>query len=1406
MREKLNLRFSAYVLVSGLVLSLGWYLVHAAQVTRTADALLQVATRAEDQGQFDRAARLFSLYLERRPTDMEALARYGQLLDKLAGTAGARDQVIDVFEQVLVREPEKKDIRRRLAQLALQNDDAGTALTHLTILQKALPKDSEVAHLLGICHASKANYKEAAHLFHTAMRLEPARVESYLALADLLRDRLDQPEEADRVLDNMLKTNRQSFQAYLAHARYQLKVLRKSARDSAPRLRAQADKDVAQALRLAPSNPEVLLLASHLAQEEGRVQRARDYLRRGIDKNPRVVTLHQALALLEIRAGRPAEAMKGLRDSLKALPDNGELRWFLADTLMDRGELREAEQVTEEFGKLYQGDPRFDYLRARLCMARRQWLEAIALFDKTVPLLEHVVPLRVECLLFLAQCYGQLHDVDRQLVSYRQAAALDALQIPARLGVAAALAEKGRLDDAIEEYLKVMQLPEAPASCWNLVARQMLLRNLRLPPSARHWEQLEEILKQAESKAADRVDLALLRAEVLVDQQHFEEARRLLEKLRTGEPKKVEVWTALAGVAAREGKWLVVDQTLEEARRQLGDRIELRLERLRLLLDRYGLGAASSFPKVAAGLERFPKEDRVRLLAAIAEAYTVCGQFADALVTWKQVEALEPDNLTVHLHLFDLAMETGAQASIRDAETAVRRIEGEAGAYGNYCAACRCIQDARTGDPEPLTTARELLSMVGRQRPDWPQVPLGLAQIAELEGNAESAITHYRQAVELGDHGPGVVRQLVRLLYQRQRYREAEEVVSSLQEQAPISTEVQKLAAEMALLNLNPGRALEWAQKAVSNESKDYRDHIWLGQFLWAADRKTEAERALRRARALAEDNPDPWVALVQYQVRTGQIREAEDTIQQAQRKLTPQVGALALAQCYEAVNQPVRAEEKYRAALTLAPEDVSVLYVVAEFYRRTGQFSKAEPILRKILDPHCKAPDSTARWARRSLAVGLASAGPFPDFEEALTLVDRNLENGSGTVDDQLAKAAVLATRPVYRRDAAPILEKAFKEHAPTAKEQALLVRLYETTGRSAEARDALRSLLAGHGRDPLVITAYVENQLRQARWEEAEPWLAALRELQPHAFATSALQARLLALRGEGTALLEALKAYLRDKNSEPHDAPTRMRLVAALLDQLSQDFKQLRGVLDPAAEELYRKDVSLSRSADALLALGNFLARRDRVAESLDLCERAWSIGKLETVAAISVLVVSRAAANERDLRRVEEWLTAALQKIPRAGPVQVALAFLREHQRRYAEAEAIYRKILEHDKNNAVAWNNLAYLLVLRGADPEECLDKIENAIKIAGPTPEFLDTRAVIYLALGKSDLAIADLKEAVADGPTSSGYFHLARAYQMARQQGSATDALAQSQKLGLDAQSLHPLEREQLLGVLKTD
>ena len=89
------------------------------------------------------------------------------------------------------------------------------------------------------------------------------------------------------------------------------------------------------------------------------------------------------------------------------------------------------------------------------------------------------------------------------------------------------------------------------------------------------------------------------------------------------------------------------------------------------------------------------------------------------------------------------------------------------------------------------------------------------------------------------------------------------------QDQAPVAGDLGRLAAEIALRNQQHERALELARQAVSADSRDYRDHIWLGQILWALDRPAQAEQALRHAVALADQAPDAWVALIQYLART---------------------------------------------------------------------------------------------------------------------------------------------------------------------------------------------------------------------------------------------------------------------------------------------------------------------------------------------------------------------------------------------------------------------------------------------------------------------------------------------------------------------------------------------------------
>ena len=84
----------------------------------------------------------------------------------------------------------------------------------------------------------------------------------------------------------------------------------------------------------------------------------------------------------------------------------------------------------------------------------------------------------------------------------------------------------------------------------------------------------------------------------------------------------------------------------------------------------------------------------------------------------------------------------------------------------------------------------------------------------------------------------------------------------------------------------------------------------------------------------------------------------------------------------------------------------------------------------------------------------------------------------------------------------------------------------------------------------------------------------------------------------------------------------------------------------------------------------------------------------------------------------------------------------------------------------------------------------------QGIALDGPAPDLLDARAVTYLAIGRSDLAIEDLKDAIAVVPSPVKYLHLAQAYLKARRRNEAKEALRNAEAAGLSAARLTPLER----------
>jgi tetratricopeptide (TPR) repeat protein len=1415
MRVLINFRLLLGLLISTAVLGLGVHLLHGYQVRRNAGALLLQAEFAREQGNPDRAADLLYRYLLAVPDDIEGRARYGQVLEEAAAAlpdpaarARRQYQVLAVYEEALLRSPDQPAVRRRLALLAAQLSQWDRALGHLRILNELTPDDGELEYLLGRCLEARGQADEAVAWYDRATRHTPDRLESYVRLAGLLRDARDPLAQerrvervgrsADQVMDELVAANPRSFRAFLERARYLQATEPERAAD-----------DLAVALRLAPDEADVLLTAAELERQQDNPDAARAHLRHGLKRHPQDIRFYLALAGEEERAGSREKAVDWLQQGLKELPGRSELLGPLANLLLQTDRLDEARQAVADLRRTGWSPPRVSYLEGRLLVKEGKWAEARRTLELIRPLLADSTELTLQTDLLLGQCYEHLGDPERQLAVYRRAAGIDGTNPVARQGLGSALLGQGKLDDAIREYRRLTEAPDTPASAWVGLARLLVLRYLGRTATAAEWQEVEHALDRAAEKQPDSVDVPILRAEILVARQEFNTARQVLEAASERRPDRVEFWVARAELARKQRQADEAQRILDQADRQLGDRVELRLARAELLTDR----PITELQKLAERRERFPADDQERLLTGLAELCIRRGKPAEAAALWEKVAALRPSDLKVRFRLFELALQAGDEPAMKRWLEDIERLEGPDEPLGRFATASRLVWLAQRGDKRLLADARAQLVRVATRRPGWHRVFLCQAEIDELEGSAESALENYRRAIELGERGTAVVRRVVQLLYDRQRFTEADELIRKLQEQAPISHELQKLAAEISLRQLDHARARELAQQAVA-DSRDYRDHLWLGQLLWATGRRKEAEAPFRRAVELAPDRPDAWVALVQYQARIGQTAAAEQTISSAREKLPADAVPLALGRCYEVLGRPADAEKHYLAALAARPNDVPLLQSVAGFYLRTGQPRKAEAPLRRILDPDRGAAQADRLWARRQLAAVLLAEADGRKFRDTLALVEQNLKDGGGAEDLRI-KAAVLAMWPNRHREAIALLEEtASKQPPPTPEQQFLLARLYELDRDWPKARERLTALLAAHGDNPRFVAHYVDSMIRQGRPDDGQPWLDRLRELMRTDAVVISLQARLLAAKERGDDAISAARQYVAARDAEPRDEAERLQLAAIVLDDLGSEFPALADSTGKAAEELYRKHWDLSKKPASALVLAGFLARRGQIEEAVGLCEKVWDACPLEAVALTNVAVVCMGDVKGPTARRLEGRLVAALQKQPNSIAALSALAHLCEAQERYDETEALYRRIIRADGGNLPALNNLAYLLALRRRDPE-ALQLVNRAIDQGGATPDLLDTRAVVYLALRQTEKALADLQDAIdavpitlksfelpgaqqaARNPAALRYFHLAQARQEAGDSAAAARALKEAQALGLRDEDLHALERE---------
>jgi tetratricopeptide (TPR) repeat protein len=1089
MRRKLNVKLLGWVVGGLLLVGAACHFLHEFQVRRNAGALLQQADYALEHEQLREAASYLNRYLAYEPGDTEALARYALTLERLADSPAAHYQAYLTLQQALRRDPDRADLRREAVALAVRLYRFDEAARDIEVLLKANPHQPELEFSLGCCQEAAGEYDKAAASLARALKEDPHYLAAYRRLADLLQDRLDRPEEAARVLDDMVAANPQTPDAYLRRAQYRRKIGSLE----------EAWADVRRAGELAPDQPEVLLAGAELAQARGDADAARARLEQGLKLHPKEVRLYQMLAWVDYRSGRQNEAVAWLQRGLKAAPESVDLQLSLADVLAADGNLKEAAAALARVRQTKADPAVLDCIEARLRGRQDRWAEALHLLEKSRPRLPASSPWPAQADLLLAQCYARLGDAEQQLAASRRAVSEAPSSPPARLALAAALLDLGQVGEALGE-LRQVAATKAPAETWPLLARALLLRNLRLPEEQRDWHETEAAL----ARAVPGVETTVLRAEILAARGKPAEADELLAKALTERPGEARLWAARADLTLRRGERAAAADLLRQAGRQVGDVLPLRLAWLRYWVTRGGERARLALRKLAEDPGRLSPEEQARLLRAAADALGRLGDDEAAARLWGKLAARFPMDLHSRLVLLDRALERRRDEAVDRLIADLHHIEGEEGVLWRYGTDARLMARAGREDPAPLAEARKYLAEIERRRPDWPRGSLLAAALARAGGDADAAAEHYLRAVEQGESRPVVLATVARLLYDRGRYGQVEQVLRKAEERAPLSPDLARLGAEAARRRGDPGRAVALARQAVPPGSRDYRDHLWVAEMLAAAGRTGEAEQAIQKATQLGGNSPDPWLALVRHLAHVGSKGGAEAALEEMRRRLPVEQAPLALAQGYEALGRTDLAEPLYLRRLRDCPDDFQTLLATAEFYLHTGRPAAAEPLLRRPLDPATAAPAAVVARARRGLAVSLAAKAGEQPLHEALALLDRNRAAYGPSGEDDRARAEVLATRPDRQREAMSLLEEVRGHGVLTLAEQFLLVRLQESVGDLGRARTLLLDLLASDGRNPEYLAHYVRGLVRRGELEEAQTYLDRLKGVEPNSART--------------------------------------------------------------------------------------------------------------------------------------------------------------------------------------------------------------------------------------------------------------------------------------------------------------
>lgn len=1441
--RRINFKFLLILLVSLFVVAGGFFGLRQFQVSRNAGSKLEMARASLEEGKVAEALLLFGQYVSLRPNDDEAFAEYSKLLlGRATAPDATRNDVARAFntlESAVLRNPDNDELRQQLAEFQLRVGRATDARDHLIVLEERLAnpatdaatdpeaakKRAEQAGRVQLLKASSylasGDFDEAARsvaglvgydltqrrFLDTADEIK-AESDAYVMLAAILQERMESPDDARVVLEQLVKQRGDESRAWLALSAWHRE---RGSMDDATRA-------VAKATELAPDDANSVFAQFELALAARDLERAWEVAQRAVQLFPDEERAYRGLAAVALQRSDPAAAEQALLEGVERLPGKASLMMMLTDTLLQQNKLEEAAQAINRISELYGATSGpVGLLEARLLVAERRWTDAKQKLEQIRPLVLGNADLVRQVDLYLGQCHAELNEYDAQLEVNRRILTDDPGSLAARAGAAQALLSAGKVDEALAQFETIaagvseQQLATIP-QIWYPLLQLRINSQASLPAPERDWSSVDgllEILKRGGTVPPPQ--LAMLRAETLVRREEPQAARELLESVAAGNADP-QLWAALATLALRVDGPEAARETLGRVPESVQDSPSLLLVEAQVIARSSpdeARGMLDALEQRAAALDA---EASARVLSAIAPLRLAAGDREGADRLWRAAAEKQPEDLAIREAMLEMAIATADAEKGRKVVDQIAEIAGRTSARTQVAEAAlkvlearRALDTIRKESKEPLSElpanvkslldeARNHLIEAENERPGWSQIQILFAEVDNLRGNVAGAIDRLRRAVAVGPANPVVVRRLVALLYAVNRLEEAQEAMALLGEDGVEGLE--RISAEVELRAGKFDEAVALAEQSVAGDTQNHEDLLWLGQLLARSGKNERAGQVLERATELAPEEPEVWLALFTHRVTANSPATAEAALERAAALMPEPRRQLALAQGYEMLGRPADAERVLEEAVTARPDDVEAIRGLASFQIRKGRREEARALLQKILSaPESAVVAETKPWARRAMVELEGGGGTYRQLQEALKLlVDNRGRGGEISADDLNLEINLLSNRPepASWRRAIKLLDELADRQPLTTAERLTRAQLREKIGDWDGARNELVALVASPKTPPAYVALLVEKLLEHGEVSTAKTWMRRLEKSSPDSAITTALLAK-VALAENDRKQAGDYARRLMPAGEITADKASQLSAVGRLMEDLG---------FPKAAERVFEQYAAVSVAG--LVAQVEFLGREGRTDEALDLLEARWDDLSLERALTLAIQVL-RTQPDEPAAMAAAGRIGAWLEKSKRIDPGSIVILLLDAELRtllgRESEAEGIYRNLLARKDlasgQKAIIANNLAFHLA-KPATASEARQLIDSAIEELGPLPDLLDTRGLVRLAGGDQAGALEDLREAALD-PSAAKYLHLAAAELAGGDTSAARRALESARRKGLGKLRLMPEDVERL-------